>query len=229
MFQKLSGKAAQIEIPKPGDAVLPKGLKAVTPDILVRINPVLPKSRAEDLAPYLNQAIAEAQISTLVAEAMFLAQVLHEMGTRTDLNEIGGRKSYQGKVYNYFFLLYDKESPNPRRAKLAVANGNTTAGDGVKYHGRGYIQLTWKNNYVNAGTYLGLDLENNPDLALEPQNSVRVAAWYWRFGNGNLNNIATADTDAKFVEVTKRINGGTTHIEERRTLYANAKKVLGVK
>lgn len=228
MFLQLTAKAAG-ETPKTENATLAAGLKAVTAEMLMQINPALPKSRAEDLAPYLNQAIAEAQISTLVAEAMFLAQLLHEMGTKNDLNEGGGKKMYEGKVYDYFFLLYDKDSPNPKRAKLAIKNGNTTAGDGAKYHGRGYIQLTWKNNYTNAGAYLGLDLVNNPDLANDPKNSVRIAAWFWRFGNGNLNSIATEDTAAKFNTVTERINGGLTHIAERRALYANAKKVLGVK
>lgn len=228
LFLQLTTKAAN-ETPKTEEATLAAGLRAVNADMLVQINPDLPRARAEELAPYLNQAIAEAQITSLVAEAMFLAQLLHEMGVRTDLNEIGGKKAYQGKVYDYYFFMYDKDSPADNRSKLAIRNGNLDAGDGVKYHGRGYIQLTWKNNYRNAGAYLGLDLLNNPDLANDPRNSVRIAAWYWRFGNGNLNSIATEDKDSKFVTVTERINGGTTNIEHRRKLYANAKKVLGVK
>ncbi|MFH4243088.1 glycoside hydrolase family 19 protein, partial [Acinetobacter baumannii] len=60
--------------------------------------------------------------------------------------------------------MYDKESPNPRRRKVALDLGNTELGDGARFHGRGYIQLTGRQNYRAAGEYLGIDLENNPDL-----------------------------------------------------------------
>lgn len=216
--------------PKPDAVELPVGLTSVAADILKKINPSLPQSRADDLAPYLNQAIAEAQIKTLTGEAMFLAQVLHEMGVKTDLNEGGGKIRYEGKVYDYFFYMYDKDSPNPDRVRVATnILENTEAGDGAKYHGRGYIQLTGKKNYRVAGEYLKLDLINNPDLANEPKNSVRVAAWFWLFGNGNLNNYTTKDSAANFLNVTNRINGGTKGLEERKKLYANAKKVFGIR
>lgn len=230
MFQSLASKMMEQPPPKPDAVELPVGLTSVTADILRKINPSLPQSRAEDLAPYLNQAIAEAQIKTLVGEAMFLAQVLHEMGVKTDLNEGGGKIRYEGKVYDYFFYMYDKDSPNPDRVRVATkVLENTEAGDGAKYHGRGYIQLTGKKNYRAAGAYLNLDLINNPDLANDPKISVRVAAWFWLFGNGNLNNYTAKDSEANFLSVTNRINGGTKGLEERKRLYANAKKVFGIR
>lgn len=63
--------------------------------------------------------------------------------------------------------------------KLAAALGNTPAadGDGVKYAGRGLVQLTGKANYEKAGKFLGLDLLGNPDLALIPENAVRILVW----------------------------------------------------
>ena len=208
---------------------LPAGLKTLTADLLLKINPNLRKERAEELFPYLNRAIVEAQIATLVGEAMFLAQVLHEIGTKSNLNEGGGKKAYKGKVYDYFFYMYDKGSPNPDRQRKAAELGNDQPGDGAKYHGRGYIQLTGKTNYKRAGKYLVLDLVNTPDLANIPKNSVLVAGWFWRFGNGDLNKFTDTDSDTNFQTVTKRINGGLTHYAERKTLYTNAKKVLGVK
>ena len=169
--------------------------------------------------------------SFLISEAMFLAQVLHEMGIKSDLNEggINSKKSYGGKIYPYFFFMYDKESPAPNRRKVALNLGNDQPGDGTAYHGRGYIQLTGKTNYRNAGAYLNLDLVNSPDLANDPKNSVRIAAWFWRFGNGNLNNFTDKDSEANFQTVTERINGGLTNYAERQTLYKNAKKLFGVK
>jgi predicted chitinase len=180
------------------------------------------------LAPFLNQAVADAKISTKTGEAMFLAQMLHEMGTKSDLNEDGGKKAYQGKTYDYFFYMYDKDSPDPVRQAKAKELGNTQAGDGEKFHGRGYVQLTGRGNYEAAGKYLNLDLVNNPELANEPKNAVRIAAWFWRFGNGDLNNFSKEDSETNFQTVTKRINGGLTNYADRVRLYQNAKKELGL-
>lgn len=65
----------------------------------------------------------------------------------------------------YFMRMYDITGA---RAALCCANGNTCAGDGPKYAGRGYVQLTWKANYKRAGDKLGIDLVAHPERALEP-------------------------------------------------------------
>lgn len=199
----------------------------VTAEQIAQIQPAL-AGRAAAVASDLNQAMRDAQISTRVGQAMFLAQMIHEMGTRSDLNEGGGKKRYNGQVYDYFFLMYDKDSPDPNRRRVAARLGNTQTGDGARFHGRGYVQLTGRDNYQRAGSYLNIDLVGNPDRAAEPAVAVRTAAWYWRFGNGNLNNFTREDTSANFDEVTRRINGGLTHIERRRELYARAKQALGI-
>ena len=77
-------------------------------------------------------------------------------------------KEYGGSAY--YFKMYD---PYGTRPKLARKNGNTTRGDGVRYCGRGYVQLTWKNNYARLTKLLrdagfGIDLVANPDLAMRP-------------------------------------------------------------
>ena len=80
------------------------------------------------------------------------------------IHEMGGVK--------YFESNYGPNGHNPTRAKKM---GNTQPGDGAKYHGRGFVQLTWKINYQSMGTYLSksfgksIDLVNNPDLALRPE------------------------------------------------------------
>ena len=58
--------------------------------------------------------------------------------------------------------------------------GNTEPGDAYRYRGRGYIQLTGKNQYADAGDALGLDLLGNPDLAARPEHASRIAMWYWQ-------------------------------------------------
>ena len=71
----------------------------------------------------------------------------------------------------YKTRLYDIKGDNPARARKY---GNTTPGDGVKYAGAGYVQLTWKNNYLRAGQKLKLDLVNKPELARQPAVAAAV-------------------------------------------------------
>jgi putative chitinase len=78
-------------------------------------------------------------------------------------------REYGGPVY--FTRLYDVTGA---RAQMALANGNTCAGDGPKYCGRGLVQLTWKNNYKRAGDKCGVDLVANPDLALKPDIAAKI-------------------------------------------------------
>ena len=90
--------------------------------------------------------------------AYVLATAYHETAaTLRPINEYGSNE--------YKRINYDVTGARPERARK---NGNTMVGDGVKYAGRGFVQLTWKNNYARAGKKLGVDLVGQPDLALEP-------------------------------------------------------------
>ncbi len=90
--------------------------------------------------------------------AYALATTYHETAfTMKPIHEKGGSK--------YFFHMYDKDGGRP---KVAAALGNTRKGDGVLFHGRGYVQLTGRANYHKAGELVGSDLEGNPNLALDP-------------------------------------------------------------
>ena len=97
-------------------------------------------------------------------QAYMLATVYHECAkTMQPIRENGGAA--------YFKKMYDITGARP---SLARANGNTAVGDGAKYYGRGYVQLTWKDNYKRAGVYLGIDLVANPDLALVPEHAAQI-------------------------------------------------------
>lgn len=90
--------------------------------------------------------------------AYALATAYHETaGTMQPIKEYGGAA--------YFNKRYGVEGDNPERARKM---GNTNPGDGAKYCGRGYVQLTWKNNYARAEMELGVPLLSNPDLAMYP-------------------------------------------------------------
>lgn len=88
--------------------------------------------------------------------------------------------------------------------------GNDKPGDGFRFLGRGYIQITGREGYREVGARAGLDLEKNPDLALEPEQALRVACAFWSWKR--LNPLCD---QGDFVAVTKRINGGTVGLQDR--------------
>ncbi len=81
--------------------------------------------------------------------------------------------------------------------------GNTNPGDGITYHGRGFIQLTGRSNYRNYGRILGVPLEDNPDLALDPVISARILARY--FVDRGVDDAARS---GDWVAVRRKVNGG---------------------
>jgi predicted chitinase len=171
------------------------GAGDVTPAQLQRIVPSLTSSKAAEVAPHLNRAMKEANISTPERKAAFIAQLAHESGGFKYNQEIASGAAYEG------------------RRDL----GNTQPGDGKRFKGRGYIQLTGRANYAAAGKALGLDLVNNPELAAKPENASRVAAWYWN--SRGLNKLAD---QGNFDGITKRINGGYNGKADRDAYHARA-------
>lgn len=89
-----------------------------------------------------------------------------------------------------------------------VSLGNTQPGDGRKYKGRGFIQITGRNNYNLYGHLMQIDLINNPDLALEINNSARVLALYFK-----QNGVIQACLREDWVRVRKLVNGGTNGLD----------------
>jgi predicted chitinase len=144
--------------------------------------------------------------------AQFMAQTRHESADFSRMKEIGGDK--------YFHNRYDPKTA-PKTAKIL---GNTKAGDGVKYHGRGFIQITGRDNYRMAGEALGLPLEQKPELASKPEVAAKIAVWYWntrvkpKVSNWN-------DTAA----VTKAINPAMRGLEDRHEFFNNYKRIIAMK
>jgi len=158
-------------------------------------------SRAQAFAQPLTDAMAEFGIDTPQRRAAFIAQVAHESGSLKYVKEIADGSAYEG------------------RADL----GNSSPGDGVKFKGRGLIQVTGKANYRACGMALSLDLLNLPELLEQPENACRSAGWFWK--SHNLNQYA--DTD-QFGALSKRINGGFTGLDDRISHWLRARKVFGL-
>jgi predicted chitinase len=146
---------------------------------------------------YLRKAAEKAGIQgqELVA---FLSQCAHETLDFKHMKEIGGSLD---------FKKYDPRHA-PRKAKIL---GNKHAGDGAKYKGRGYIQLTGRDNYRKAGQALGLPLEQKPELVEKPEIAAKVAVWYWKTRVAN-----KVDSFKDTRDVTKGINPGLKHLDQRK-------------
>ncbi|PAA40454.1 chitinase [Pseudomonas fragi] len=153
--------------------------------------------------PVLNAAMGHYQIVGTKRVAAFIAQIGHESGQLKYVKEIWGPTAAQAKYEG--------------RKDL----GNTVAGDGSKYRGRGLIQITGRANYMAFGEALGLDLIKQPELLEKPQHACMSAAWFW--ATKGLNTLADAD---QFDKITRRINGGQNGAADRQALYARALKVL---
>ncbi|QWT22464.1 hypothetical protein KPL74_10805 [Bacillus sp. NP157] len=94
----------------------------------------------------------------------------------------------------------------------AGRHGNHEPGDGWQYRGRGYIRLVGRDNYRAAGDALGLDLENQPDLAAEPRHAARIAAWLWR-------EHVPEQARGNVEESTRAINGKLHGLDDRQQRF----------
>ncbi|MGX9781942.1 glycoside hydrolase family 19 protein [Janthinobacterium lividum] len=164
----------------------------------MQIMPLAGRRATLFLAP-LNAAMAEFSIDTPQRQASFLAQVGHESGQLRYVRELASGVAYEG------------------RADL----GNVIAGDGVRFKGRGLLQVTGRANYAVCGVALGLDLLAAPQLLEQTTAACRSAGWFWQ--SRGLNRLADAGDQER---VTRRINGGVNGLAERLALYAAARKVL---
>ena len=169
---------------------------------LKKIMPTLPIPKAQEYIPLLQAAMKEFAINNALRQAAFLAQLAHESCELRYMEEIASGSAYEG------------------RKDL----GNIQLGDGVRYKGRGPIQLTGRTNYQKTGKALGLDLEGHPELVATPEVGFRIAGWFW--AEHGLNGLADMG-EAHFPEITRRINGGQNGSLQRWHYYTVARQSLG--
>jgi putative chitinase len=161
------------------------------------------------------------KIDTAVKLSHFLAQCGHESGGFKVVNE---NLNYGAKGLNTIFKKY---FPTEEKAKLyerkpekianlvyggRMGNGAEATGEGYKFRGRGYIQLTGKDNYTAFGKAINEDIAANPDL-VATKYPLLSAAWF--FSKNCLGKCADA-SDASVLAVTKCVNGGTIGLPDRQ-------------
>ena len=181
------------------------------------------KGHIPDAVIAMIPAVAQKfQIDSALRLAHFLAQCGHESGgfrlTKENLNY--SAKGLNG-IFKKYFPTLESALPYERKPeKIAnkvyggrMGNGPESTGDGAKYCGRGYIQLTGKDNYTAFGKSIGEDVCANPQVVAE-KYALLSAAWF--FNKNGLHKMAdSGSTDAVVTSITKRVNGGTIGLPDR--------------
>jgi len=156
----------------------------------------------------LNAAMDRYEINTALRASHFMAQVLHESGMLQYAEELASGSAYEG------------------RQDL----GNIQAGDGEKFKGRGFIQLTGRKVYLTYGAFTAQDFVDHPQLVATPQYAADSAGWFWNVfkkdSAGNSLNMM-ADTD-QFLRITYFVNGGFNGVADRLRLLDRSYTMFGV-
>ena len=196
-----------MSVPNP---ISPKAPTLITKDQLRR-GLGITAERADYWDDWLNEAMSLYGINTKKRIAAFLAQVGHESGRLKYTSEIWGPTATQ------------------RRYEGRKDLGNIYPGDGSRFRGHGLIQTTGRYNHRRVTQRLRArfpalgvpDFEAEPTKLTLPRWAALSAADYWDMIDGN----ALADTD-QFTLLTRRINGGTNGLADRRSLWASMRKVM---
>ena len=195
---------SELKPPKSEDSVSSSSSSSGSNPVSTPLTPIVTSKKSTPGGQYgessLLAAMSRAGIVDPTERAMFLAQMAHESGNFRYDEEIASGQAYEG------------------RSDL----GNTQPGDGVRYKGRGYIQLTGRANYRDYGNRLGVDLENNPDLAKDPNIAADIAIAYWQ---QRVDRNAARAGDVR--TVTRNINGGLNGLADRQNKFDKYMKEKG--
>ena len=170
----------------------------------------------------------ENGINTPLRLAHFFSQISHESG----LKPISENLNYSAKRLLQIFpkhfntekaILYANKPQLIANKVYAnrMGNGSEDSGEGWKYRGRGFIQITGKENYFRLANDTDLDCLKNPDLLLDEANAMVSVVWFWNLKG--LNKLADKDD---IIGITKKINGGMNGLEHRKELLKKYKNLF---
>ena len=171
-------------------------------------------------------------INTIPRVAGFIAQCGHESGGFRVVSE---NLNYSAKALNTIFPKYfkragrDANEYHRQPEKIAnviyanrMDNGDTESGDGWRFRGGGLIQLTGRYNYTKFAEAVEMDIDSAVDYVRTQKGAIDSACWFW-----DTNNLNKWADDMDIVGATKRINGGTIGLDDRKKHYLHAMDVLG--
>jgi Putative peptidoglycan binding domain len=165
-----------------------------------------PSANVKHQWPAIRAACLENGLTDRESIVAVLATIGSEVGSFLPINEFGGAK--------YFAQHYEG------RADL----GNTQPGDGVRYHGRGFIQLTGRANYRSYGQKLGLPLEEHPEQALKPVVAARILGRYFKD-----HDIAEDARQGDWKSVRHKVNGGLNGWDRFSSLVGRLERAIDAK
>ena len=188
------------------------------------------------LADAFNETFERFGILTPLQQASWIGQCGHECGNFKIMEE---NLNYRAATLLKLFpktpkrawgftpeeaAAYEKQ---PKRIANRIygnrmGNRDEASGDGWRFRGSGFLQLTGHSNFYHAGKALGEDFVMNPELVRTPKYAAQTAGWFWQ--THKLNQIADG---RDFVTMTKRINGGTIGLDDRIKHINQALAVLG--
>lgn len=177
----------------------------------------------------LSKILPDYDINTVPRVAAFLAQTAHESGGYKALKEnLNYRAETLSKVWPRYFppdvaqqYAHNQEAIANRAYANRMGNGDEASGDGFRYCGRGLIQLTGKQNYTKFAESIETPVEDIPEFLGTFEGAIQSGCWFWE--SNNLNQFAD---NGDILTMTKRINGGTLGLEDRKKHYEHAMHVL---
>jgi len=188
------------------------------------------------LADAFNETFDRFNIYTAPQQASWIGQCGHECGNFKIMEEnLNYRAATLLKLFpktpkrQWGFTPEEAAAYEKQPRKIAnriygnrMGNRDEASGDGYRFRGSGFLQLTGHSNFFHAGKALGVDFVMEPELVRTPKYAAQTAGWFWQ--THNLNQYAD---NRDFLTMTKRINGGTIGLEDRIKHITHAIAVLG--
>jgi putative chitinase len=183
------------------------------------------------LVDVFNETFQRWGIDTPIRQAAFIGQCGHECNNFKTLEEgLSYAADRLVKVWPKRFPTLESAQPYGRNPKALankvyanrMGNRDEASGDGYRFRGSGWLQLTGHDNFFHAGKACGVDFVMNPDLVRTPQYAAMTAGWFWATHNCN----AKADVQ-DWKGLTKIINGGDIGLADRVSHTNQALAVIG--
>ena len=188
------------------------------------------------LADAFNETFERFGIVTPAQQASWIGQCGHECGNFRIMEEnLNYRAATLLKLFpqtpkrQWGFTPESAAAYEKQPQKIAnriygnrMGNRDEASGDGWRFRGSGFLQLTGHSNFYHAGKALGVDFVMQPELVRTPRYAAQTAGWFWQ--THKLNQYADS---GDILTMTKRINGGTIGLEDRKKHITHALHVLG--
>lgn len=170
----------------------------------VLLKQMIPDASTDQIKKFmvpLADTMERYQINTTIRIACFMAQITHESGSLRYVKELASGRAYEG------------------RKDL----GNIHTGDGVRFKGRGLIQVTGRDNYTRVAKELNIDCVNHPELLEQPEYAALTAGWFW-----NMKGLNKYADQGDMQTITRRINGGLNGFEYRMEHFRRCKTIMSL-